>query len=208
MDWYASAFKAMANLETDFDDGMFATLHTATYALNRFTDDYQNDLTNELPTAGGYTAGGVAVGAITRTLTVANSWAVQRAATTAYALGDVVRPAAANGFLYRATTAGTTGAGLPTYPTVLGQTVVDGGVTWTCYALAITVFQCTSAPSWTLTTGVTGIRYCVITDTTPATAATRPLIAVKDFGTDQAGGGGAFTINPHPSLGHFHIAHY
>lgn len=208
MDWYAAAFKAMANLETDFDDGMVATLHTSSYALSRFVDDYQNDLTNELGTAGGYTAGGVSVGAVTRTLTVANSWAVQRANSTAYAAGDVVRPATGNGFLYMATTAGTTGASIPTYPTVIGQTVVDGGVTWTCYGRAITVFQCTTAPTWTLTVGVTGIRYCVLTDTTPATAATRPLIAVKDFGTDQAGGGGAFTINPHASLGHFHIAHY
>lgn len=208
MDWYASAFKAAFNLETDLDDNMVCTLHTSSYAADRVVDDYVNDLTNELGTAGGYTAGGVTVGAITRVLTAANSWSVQRAASTAVALGDVVRPAAANGFVYRATTAGTTAAGLPTYPTVIGQTVVDGGVTWVCYGIAITVFQCTTAPTWTLTTGVTGIRRAVISDRTPGTAATQPLIAVKDFGTDQSGGGGAFTINPHAALGHFHIAHY
>lgn len=207
MQWYASAFRAAFNAETDLDDNMTATLHTSTYALNRFADDYVNDLTNELATAGGYTSGGMSVGAITRTTTIANSWAVQRAASTTYAVGDVVRPAAANGFLYRATSAGATGAGLPTYPTVLGQTVVDGAVTWELYGLAITVFQCTTAPTWTLAGTVTGIRYLVISDRTPGTAATQPLIAVADFVTDQAGGGGAFTLNPHASLGHFHVAH-
>lgn len=208
MDWYSTIFKTAFNLETDLDDGCVATLHTSTYTPNRGVDDYVNDLAGELGTAGGYTAGGVSVGAITRTLTAANSWTTQRANATTYAVGDVVRPAAANGFLYRATTAGASGGSVPTYPTVIGQTVVDGAVTWTCYGIAITVFLCATPPSWTLTTGVTGIRYCVISDRTPGTAATQPLVAIKDFGTDQSGGGGAFTINPHATLGHFHIVHF
>jgi hypothetical protein len=208
VDWYAAAFRAAFNNEIDLDDNMTATLHTSSYAVSRFVDDYVNDLTNELPTAGGYTVGGVSVGAVTRTTTVANSWAVQRANSTAYALGDVVRPATGNTFLYRATTAGTTGASIPTYPTVLGQTVVDGGVTWECYGLAITVFQCTTAPTWTLAGSVTGIRYLVISDRTAGTAAAQALIAVANFVTDQAGGGGPFTLNPHASLGNFHIAHH
>lgn len=55
-----------------------------------------------------------------------------RANTTAYALGDYVVPAAPNGFFYKATAAGTSGGSVPTYPTVIGDTVVDGTVTWTC----------------------------------------------------------------------------
>lgn len=207
MDWYASAFKAAFNLETDLDDNMAVTLHTSSYALNRFVDDYVNDLTNELATALGYTAGGINPGAITRTLTVANSWALTRPASTAVVLGDVYRPAAANGFLYRVVVAGVTGAGLPTYPTVIGQTVTDGAATWVCYGRAVTVFQCTTAPTWAAAT-FTGVRYAVLSDRTPGTTATQPLIAVTDFVTDQAGGGGAFTLNPHASLGNFHIAHH
>ena len=57
------------------------------------------------------------------------------AATTAYALGDTVNPTSGkeNGFKYVCTTAGTSGASEPTWPTTEGATVVDGTVTWTCY---------------------------------------------------------------------------
>lgn len=55
-----------------------------------------------------------------------------RANTTAYALGAYVVPASANGFFYKATAAGTSGGSIPTYPTTIGDTVVDGTVTWTC----------------------------------------------------------------------------
>ena len=205
MQWYANAFLKAFNMEIDLDDNMTWTLHASGYAMNRLTDDYVNDLTSELSTAGGYTSGGMSAGVVSRTLTVANSWAVQRAASTAYVVGDVVRPASANGFLYRATNSGTTGAGLPTYPTVMGQTVVDSGVTWECYGIAIIVFLAANNPSWTLTTGVTTIRYLVLSDRTAGTAATQPLVAVTDFVTDQSGGGGVWTVTPHSALGHVHI---
>lgn len=60
-------------------------------------------------------------------------------ASTAYALGDAVRPVTRNGYVYECTAAGTTGSSEPTWPTTPGNTVVDGSVTWTCranYALA------------------------------------------------------------------------
>jgi hypothetical protein len=62
----------------------------------------------------------------------AGAAAVARANTAVYALGALVIPATANGFYYKATTAGTSGATIPTYPTTVGGTVVDGTVTWTC----------------------------------------------------------------------------
>lgn len=57
-------------------------------------------------------------------------------ASTAYLVGDVIRPnLASNGFLYQCTTAGTSGASAPTFPTTIGNTVADGSCVWTCVAV-------------------------------------------------------------------------
>jgi len=61
------------------------------------------------------------------------------AASTAYAVvvagdagaGAVVKPTTYNGFYFEATAAGTSGGSEPTWPTAIGSTVTDGGVTWT-----------------------------------------------------------------------------
>lgn len=50
--------------------------------------------------------------------------------STAFAFGDVVLPATKNGHRYKCTTAGTTAATEPTWPTRDGSTVTDGTVTW------------------------------------------------------------------------------
>ena len=53
------------------------------------------------------------------------------AASTAYALGDFVKPTSANGLRYKCTAAGTSSGSEPTWPTAAaGDTVTDGGVTW------------------------------------------------------------------------------
>ncbi len=51
---------------------------------------------------------------------------------TAYALYQTTEPATRNGYRYRCTVAGTSGSSPPTWPTTIGNTVVDGTVTWTC----------------------------------------------------------------------------
>lgn len=50
----------------------------------------------------------------------------------AYGVGDRVTPVARNGYVYRVTVAGQSGATEPAWPTTIGQTVADGGVTWAC----------------------------------------------------------------------------
>jgi hypothetical protein len=51
-------------------------------------------------------------------------------ATTAYAVGQKVVPTTLNGYVYEATVAGDSDSGEPTWPTTIGATVVDDGVTW------------------------------------------------------------------------------
>ena len=51
--------------------------------------------------------------------------------STAVSLGQTTVPATPNGHMYRCTTAGTTGASEPTWPTGSGATVSDGTAVWT-----------------------------------------------------------------------------
>lgn len=54
-------------------------------------------------------------------------------ANTNYALNAIVRPTTPNGRRYIATAdAGSSAGSEPTWPTTVGATVVDGGITWTC----------------------------------------------------------------------------
>lgn len=206
---YANGIRLALLGDIDMDNGLFWQLHTSAYTPDLTNHDFQADLTNELAAGSGYTqgtasGGGLSAGAATVTVTAANSWAVARAASTAYAVDDVVRPAAGNGFLYRATTAGTTAAGTPTYPTTLGQTVADGGVTWVMVGATIVVVS-VADPVWPSPFSATGIRHAVLIDKTSGNAATNPLLAVVTFASDQAGGGGSWTIDQHDNLRTFHF---
>jgi hypothetical protein len=190
--WYRQAIAKAMNKEIDWDSDAFKfTLHTSTYTPNLDTHAYVSDLTNELGTASGYTAGGFAMTMSAPAYTAANSWGTSRANSTAYALGDVVRPASANGYLYVASVAGTSGGSIPTYPTVVGTTVADGGVTWTNVGSGIIVLDGTDVSGASFSAGP--FRYGVISDRTAGTAATQPLIGLVDFGSNQTGGGGTFT---------------
>ena len=55
------------------------------------------------------------------------------ASATAYAVGDIVRASTlqASGLVFQCTTAGTSAASQPAWPTDIGSTVVDNTVTWT-----------------------------------------------------------------------------
>lgn len=189
--FYGPFLAKAINKELDFDtDSIKIMLLTSSYTPNLGTHAYKSDLTNEV-VGTGYTATGNVLASCTLNYVAANSWGVSRANTTAYAKNYVVRPATGNGFLYQAITAGTSGGSIPTYPTVIGDTVTDGTVTWMCVAAGGVVLDAAD-PSWASST-ITA-RYAVIYDSTPGTDATRPLIALINFGADVSSTAATFSI--------------
>lgn len=193
--WYASAPAKMLAEEIDFlNDDVRATLHTSTYALDRLTHEYEDDLTDELADGDGYTQGGEALTTKSVTTTAADSWTDTWQADTEVTVDEVIRPTTGNGFLYRCVTAGTTGSSEPTWPTTIGEDVADDTAVWECVGRAIVVLDWDPV-QWT-SADFTGARYMVIADYTPGTAATNPLIGIVDFGSDQDGQGGTFEVVP------------
>lgn len=172
-------------------DTINIALLTNAYTPNYATHAFFSDVVANEASGTGYSAGGTTLGSKTLTVTAANSWATTAATSTAYTLGRIVRPSAANGYVYRATVAGTSGGSAPTWPTVVGQTVTDGSVTWTNVGVAVVQWDAAD-PSWTSST-ITA-RYAVIYDRTPATDATRPLMCLIDFGSDKSTSSGTFAV--------------
>jgi hypothetical protein len=128
-------------------------------------------------------------------------------ANTAYSLGTFVRPTTKNGFVYKCTTAGTSGSTEPSWSTVEGGTVTDGTVVWTCYKPILRKI-CEDAG---VSVGVSpGTQVSVKFDRTlcydAATYISRDVLG-KDFWSDyDASGSPRFNIgdrtnsSPYPSL--------
>jgi len=179
--WYATAVaKAFAGEIIVGTHTIKVMATTSAHTIDQ-THDYKNDITNEI-TGTGYTAGGDTVTASV-TVVAADSWTVSRANSTAYALGDLVRPATGNAFIYQAIAAGTSGGSIPTYPTTIGGTVVDGGVTWLCIGKRALVFD-SDDPLWSPNTTLTIRQLHFYRDT--GTGSTSPLIAWVNLGADVA----------------------
>lgn len=71
---YGRVFLAAFNKEINFlSDTIRVTLHTSTYTPDQDVHDYQNDVTNELATGGGYTSGGATLASKTLTYTNATN---------------------------------------------------------------------------------------------------------------------------------------
>jgi hypothetical protein len=158
-------------------DTIKVSLHTSSWTPNLDTNEVFSDATNEV-SGTGYTAGGVTLASKTITYSPANSWSPAWAASTAYNVGDVVRPTTGNGHLYRCTVAGTSHSAEPTWSTVPQREVSEGGgtVKWVEVGRGITVIDAAD-PSWTSST-ITA-RWGVVYKS----GGGNPLIALIDFDT-------------------------
>lgn len=189
--FYRGVFAKAFNMEIDFNsDTIKVMLCTSSYTPDLDAHVYKSSVTNEV-SGTGYTATGATLTSATVADSSGNTYGTTRANTTAYVVGNIVRPATGNGYLYQCSTAGTSGGSVPTYVTGIGQTVTDGTVTWTCVGRGIMVLSGANT-SWT--TATITARYAIIYDATPASDATRPLIALIDFGADMTSTAGTFQI--------------
>ncbi len=154
-------------------------------------DDYFDDVSadEESGTGTGYTAGGETLTGKSVTYTPANSFGTTWAASTAYKVGDIVRPTTGNGYVYRCFVAGTTGASEPTWSTTKGDNVADGTAEWEVWGTGILRVDCAD-PSWAGLDVGTPSHAVFYKDT--GAAATSPLICVMEIST--ASNGGNYTI--------------
>lgn len=153
-------------------------LLTSSYSPALATNALWTDVSANESSGTNYSAGGVTLSSPAMSVTAANSWSTTAATSTAYVVGDVVRPATGNGYLYRCEAAGTSGASAPTWPTVLGATVTDGTVTWTCVGTGIVRFTCSAVTFSDVT--ISDFEFLVFYDSTSGY-----LIAVHDVGSAQ-----------------------
>lgn len=189
----------------DTDTLKLALMATAYNPATAFTTSFAYpDVSASEASGTGYVAGGITVPTPAITTTQANSFGRAWAATTAYVLGDVIRPNAnTNGHLYMAAQAGTSGGTEPTagnWPTVSGKdSPADGTVIWTEIGASLTKFSSANivSPSMSLTS----IQYGWIYDDTPATAANKSLICLLDFGSQKTWTSTVVTFTPDANLG-------
>jgi hypothetical protein len=196
---YANALvKAFAGDINLTSDTLKMALLGSGYTPNLVTDAEFSTIRSHEISGTGYTQDGVTLTGVSLTLTAANSWTVSWAALTNYAYGQVVIPDTPNGFLYRCVAGGTSDGSAPSFPTVVGETVVDNGVTWACMGDAILVF--TSNPAEWISATFTA-SYAVIYDAESGTYTTEPLILLETFAAPAAPDGQDYEVVPDPTLG-------
>jgi hypothetical protein len=165
------------------------TLHTNAYVPDRANHRWVSDLTNELPSGGGYTVGGVNLANATSATYSAYSWPIAWQPNYAYNQSELVRPTVANGLVYRLVVPGTSGAVEPTWTSQVGLCLTDGTAQWVATGAYILELAADDlVPAWSaLTAGP--FRHMVISDRNHSTPSTQPLIGVFTMPADQLGTG-------------------
>jgi len=191
--WYAKGVQHFMGADINWTTASLkVALHTSSYTPDTAGDEFQSVLGNE--TSGtGYTAGGITLTAIAEAI-VDDAAATAWGATTAYDVGDLVRPGSANGYIYRCIIAGTSGGSEPTWTTTVGRDLTDNTATWENVGTQYVKLDGNDV-SWTPSTTISA-RYAVVyVDGANGTADF--VIGYVDFGTTESSSNGDFDINWH-----------
>lgn len=186
-------------LEALNSDTLKVALFTSSYSPAVDTDTTYAGLTGEVANGNGYTTGGATLSTVGWAKVLANSWTRTWAASTSYTLGQIIRPATGNGFLYLCVAAGTSGASAPTFGTTIGGLTTDNTVTWLCICSSLSQLTAGNV-TWNVTAAITW-RYAVLYDSTSG-----DLIAYYDPGSNQTGpSSGTININWDTAAGVFDL---
>lgn len=187
---YAHGAKRFVAGDIDFDAHTIkAALVSSSYTPAQSHEFYSTSVNAFEISGTGYTDGGQALASKASAVRL-DTDATARAATTAYQVGDIVRPATANGHIYKAAVAGTSGSGTPSYTLTGGREVADGTVVWVEAGVAYVRFTCATL-QWT--TSTLTARYVVFYR--DGTAGSLDfLLGYGDFGQNESSSAGSFTV--------------
>lgn len=189
--WYPNGLKNFLAGAIDWD------AHTikAALVLNTYTPADSHEFFDtsvnafEHGATGGYVDGGVTLASKTNAVVTSGS-ATAWAASTAYALGDIVRASPDNGHIFLCVVAGTSGGSQPTWDVNNRQETADNTVTWVEAGTAWVALDAGN-PQW-LTSTLTA-RYLVIYKTGTA-GVDDFLIGYVDFGQNESSSSGTFEV--------------
>ena len=188
---YGNTYKHIIGSVNWLTDTIKAALLDSGHTPKQLTHEFFDDVNADEVSGTGYSAGGATLGSKTVTFTAADSWATARADSTAYVVGNIVRPATPNGHLYMCIVAGTSGGTPPTFSTVTWEDTADGTVTWHEIGSGITQVDA-GDPSWGPGATIADIDHLVIYKDT-GDPATSPLIGRGDLAGPHSVTNGTFT---------------
>ena len=187
---YASGAQAFLSGAIAATDTFKIALVLATYTPQLTSDSSWSAISSYEASGTGYTAGGQVLTSV-GTGVLTSVGVAARISNTAYSLDQTVT---VGSYVYVCVSSGTTAITAPTFPTVQGLTVVDGGATWAC--LGAWVAYLTSATASWNPLSLTNVRYGVIYDVT----ASGQLLVLVDLGSGQTLTG-PWGLQPDPNTG-------
>ena len=204
--WYAKGLQHALEGLVDLDaaSNLKAALVLNTYSLNQDTNEFFDTHVNADETSGsGYTDGGEVVTGAAVSVIDDSSVSVWTGSTQ-YEIGDLVRPVAANGYVYRCVVASTSGGSEPSWGTIIGQDTDDISVRWDNVGTSFVRFDIADL-NWGPTSTITARFLVVYVDGTAGTG--DYLVAYLDFGQDENSTNGDFDITiPTDGLGQVGIS--